>query len=89
MALNGEVNASTGIPIERMAGGSPKIQQLVVAGPSGSGKSTLLRKLFEEFPNEFGFSISRKFMLQVATNTSDNCFCSSKRLFCSFAWDFD
>jgi predicted ATPase len=34
---------------------------LVVAGPSGSGKSTLLKMLFEEFPDEFGFSISRMY----------------------------
>jgi len=33
---------------------------LVIAGPSGVGKSTLLKKLFSEFPEEFGFSISRK-----------------------------
>ncbi|XP_069968523.1 uncharacterized protein [Bactrocera oleae] len=31
---------------------------LVVCGPSGSGKTTLLKKLFEEFPHTFGFSIS-------------------------------
>ncbi|XP_055375737.1 guanylate kinase [Condylostylus longicornis] len=31
---------------------------LVICGPSGSGKSTLLKKLFEEFPDTFGFSIS-------------------------------
>lgn len=31
---------------------------LVVSGPSGAGKSTLLRKLFAEFPNRFGFSVS-------------------------------
>ncbi|KAH8378720.1 hypothetical protein KR009_000921 [Drosophila setifemur] len=31
---------------------------LVLCGPSGSGKSTLLKRLFTEFPNTFGFSIS-------------------------------
>ncbi|GLH01271.1 hypothetical protein R5R35_007026 [Gryllus longicercus] len=31
---------------------------IVVCGPSGSGKSTLLRRLFEEFPDKFGFSVS-------------------------------
>ncbi|XP_067619539.1 guanylate kinase [Eurosta solidaginis] len=31
---------------------------LVVCGPSGSGKTTLLKKLFEDFPHTFGFSIS-------------------------------
>lgn len=31
---------------------------LVVSGPSGSGKSTLLARLFAEFPETFGFSVS-------------------------------
>ncbi|KAL2725771.1 guanylate kinase isoform X2 [Vespula maculifrons] len=31
---------------------------LVIAGPSGSGKSTLLKRLFKEFPDKFGFSVS-------------------------------
>ncbi|KAI9190198.1 guanylate kinase [Blastocladiella emersonii ATCC 22665] len=31
---------------------------LVMSGPSGSGKSTLLTRLFKEFPNAFGFSVS-------------------------------
>ncbi|XP_049312500.1 guanylate kinase [Bactrocera dorsalis] len=31
---------------------------LVLCGPSGSGKSTLLKRLFEEYPNTFGFSVS-------------------------------
>ncbi|VVC39555.1 Hypothetical protein CINCED_3A023991 [Cinara cedri] len=31
---------------------------LVVCGPSGVGKSTLLRKLFDEYPDKFGFSVS-------------------------------
>ena len=47
------------VSMEGMATGL-KVQQLVIAGPSGSGKSTLLKKLFEEFPDDFGFSISRK-----------------------------
>ena len=34
---------------------------IVLSGPSGVGKSTLLNKLFEEFPDDFGFSVSRKF----------------------------
>lgn len=32
----------------------------VIAGPSGSGKSTLLKRLFAEYPDTFGFSVSRK-----------------------------
>uniref|UniRef100_A0A1A9WFT9 guanylate kinase n=1 Tax=Glossina brevipalpis TaxID=37001 RepID=A0A1A9WFT9_9MUSC len=31
---------------------------VVLCGPSGSGKSTLLNRLFKEFPNTFGFSVS-------------------------------
>lgn len=31
---------------------------LVICGPSGSGKSTLLKRLFAEFPDTFGFSVS-------------------------------
>ncbi|QLG72830.1 hypothetical protein HG535_0D05390 [Zygotorulaspora mrakii] len=31
---------------------------IVLSGPSGSGKSTLLKRLFAEFPNKFGFSVS-------------------------------
>ncbi|CAR24809.1 Guanylate kinase [Lachancea thermotolerans] len=31
---------------------------IVISGPSGTGKSTLLKKLFNEFPNKFGFSVS-------------------------------
>jgi guanylate kinase len=35
------------------------LRPVVVCGPSGTGKSTLLTKLFKEFPDRFGFSISR------------------------------
>ncbi|KAF6214812.1 hypothetical protein GE061_009555 [Apolygus lucorum] len=31
---------------------------LVICGPSGSGKSSLIKRLFEEVPNTFGFSVS-------------------------------
>lgn len=31
---------------------------LVLSGPSGVGKSSLLRRLFSEFPDHFGFSVS-------------------------------
>ncbi|XP_018900325.1 guanylate kinase [Bemisia tabaci] len=34
----------------------PKV--LVMCGPSGSGKSTLLRRLFDDYPDKFGFSVS-------------------------------
>ncbi|KAK9893701.1 guanylate kinase [Cystobasidium minutum MCA 4210] len=31
---------------------------IVISGPSGTGKSTLLKKLFDEYPDKFGFSVS-------------------------------
>ncbi|KAF2902703.1 hypothetical protein ILUMI_03482 [Ignelater luminosus] len=31
---------------------------LILCGPSGSGKSTLLRRLMDDFPDKFGFSVS-------------------------------
>jgi len=31
---------------------------VVISGPSGCGKSTLLKKLFADFPDSFGFSVS-------------------------------
>ncbi|KIJ61971.1 hypothetical protein HYDPIDRAFT_95307 [Hydnomerulius pinastri MD-312] len=38
---------------------SPLINRpLVVFGPSGVGKGTLLKRLFAEFPDSFGFSVS-------------------------------
>jgi len=34
------------------------LHPLVLSGPSGVGKSTLLQRLFLDFPNKFGFSVS-------------------------------
>ena len=31
---------------------------IVISGPSGSGKSTMLKRLFDEYPDRFGFSVS-------------------------------
>ncbi|RIB12507.1 putative guanylate kinase [Gigaspora rosea] len=35
-----------------------QLRPVVVSGPSGSGKSTLLKRLFQDYPNKFGFSVS-------------------------------
>jgi len=57
LALGGGVKFLYNLRIfSKMAQNGPR--PLVLCGPSGSGKSTLLKKLFEEFPNTFGFSIS-------------------------------
>jgi len=34
------------------------VRPLVLSGPSGVGKSTLLQRLFAEYPDKFGFSVS-------------------------------
>jgi len=34
------------------------LRPLVLSGPSGVGKSTLLQRLFVDFPDSFGFSVS-------------------------------
>lgn len=34
---------------------------MVLSGPSGAGKSTLLKKLFKDYENVFGFSVSREY----------------------------
>ncbi|KAL1975665.1 hypothetical protein VTN31DRAFT_4057 [Thermomyces dupontii] len=35
-----------------------KYRPIVISGPSGTGKSTLLKRLFADFPDRFGFSVS-------------------------------
>ncbi|KAK0202883.1 guanylate kinase [Desarmillaria ectypa] len=34
------------------------LRPLILSGPSGVGKSTLLQRLFAEYPDRFGFSVS-------------------------------
>jgi len=35
------------------------LRPIVISGPSGAGKSTLLKRLFANYPANFGFSVSR------------------------------
>lgn len=53
--LNNLRNSSRKITSYNMPG-----RPIVISGPSGTGKSTLLKKLFAEYPDAFGFSVSRK-----------------------------
>lgn len=41
--------------------GDVGFRPVVISGPSGAGKSTLLKRLFENHPNTFGFSVSRTY----------------------------
>lgn len=43
----------------------PKKQAVVFFGPSGVGKSTLLKKVFAEYPDRFGFSVSRMYSFEI------------------------
>lgn len=47
----------------------PTIKSVVISGPSGSGKSTLVNKLIAEYPDKFGFSISRNFLNLIIVKT--------------------
>jgi putative ribosome biogenesis GTPase RsgA len=41
----------------------PTSQPVVLCGPSGAGKSTLIKKLQDEFPGQYNFSVSRELEL--------------------------
>ena len=36
-----------------------KVRPIVLFGPSGCGKSTLKNRLMKDYPDKFGFSVSR------------------------------
>jgi hypothetical protein len=46
---------------------------LCLSGPSGTGKSTLLKRLFAEFPDAFGFSVSRACPIPPARRVCRGC----------------
>jgi len=46
--------APTDSPTSALSSNRP----IVISGPSGAGKSTILKRLFDEYPDRFGFSIS-------------------------------
>jgi len=48
------------------------LRPLVVSGPSGVGKGTLIKRLFTEFPEKFGFSVSHTTRLPRAGETDGN-----------------
>lgn len=39
---------------------TPSARPVVLCGPSGAGKSTLIKKLQDEFPGQYNFSVSRE-----------------------------
>ncbi|KAK7203084.1 P-loop containing nucleoside triphosphate hydrolase protein [Myxozyma melibiosi] len=41
-----------------MVAPSVSLRPIVISGPSGTGKSTLLKRLFADYPDTFGFSVS-------------------------------
>lgn len=44
---------------------SVSTRPIVLCGPSGVGKSTLIKKLFAEFPDQYGFSVSREYLHEM------------------------
>lgn len=57
-AFSSASSSSTTATTKRMSQTILGPRPLVLCGPSGSGKSTLLKRLFAEFPDKFGFSVS-------------------------------
>ncbi|KAI9773831.1 MAG: hypothetical protein M1840_006056 [Geoglossum simile] len=54
--LVGVVDATTAVPTTADAKKGPR--PVVISGPSGAGKSTILKRLFADYPDKFGFSVS-------------------------------
>ncbi|KAG9103550.1 hypothetical protein FRC06_010035 [Ceratobasidium sp. 370] len=49
---------------------TPTTRPIVLCGPSGAGKSTLIKKLQDEFPGQYNFSVSRKFFFPCSFHTT-------------------
>ncbi|KAI9351433.1 P-loop containing nucleoside triphosphate hydrolase protein [Obelidium mucronatum] len=60
IALSATAIAAAGYYIYTTQFGQKKFvpRPIVVCGPSGAGKSTLLKRIFAEYPDKFGFSVS-------------------------------
>lgn len=75
--------------IKRVKAEMSNSRPLVFFGPSGSGKSTLLEKLQKDFPDYFGFSISREYALAILFFLQDSLYqiLSFERFFCEILQD--
>ena len=51
----------------------PMSRSIVLSGPSGCGKSTLIKKLMKDYPDHFGFSVSRKNAINFLSNYIAQC----------------
>lgn len=65
------------IPVESGLSRMLAPRPLVICGPSGTGKSTLLKKLMSEFSDCFGFSVSRKSIINSQSIQSISNLCLS------------
>lgn len=62
------------------------IQPLVLFGPSGTGKSTLLKKLLAEYPDKFGFSVSRESISPIDPSARPLASRQASGLFYTVGW---
>ena len=60
LGLIHRTSSSRMAPTSTSSTSSTSLRPIVLSGPSGTGKSTLLKKLFDEFPDTYGFSVSRE-----------------------------
>jgi len=51
---------TTQLELTASAAQSQNLRPIIISGPSGTGKSTILKRLFADYPDKFGFSVSRR-----------------------------